>query len=118
MKLLIGILVSFSVGVFCRYFDIPVGSPPVIPGALLVVAMTLGYSGTDKLLQAKINSVLAEHISITDAPNGVAVSVAGGKVILAGTCSNGSVRAKAEKAARGIAGVGEIDNRIVSVPAR
>ena len=53
MKLIIGISISFLVGVFCRYFDIPVGSPPVIPGALLVVAMTLGYAGTDKALQAK-----------------------------------------------------------------
>lgn len=50
MKLLIGIAMSFAVGAFCRYFDIPVGSPPVIPGAVLVVAITLGYSSTDKLL--------------------------------------------------------------------
>jgi hypothetical protein len=37
-------------------------------------------------------------------------------VTLAGTCSNGTVRAKAEKAARGIAGAVEINNRIISVP--
>ena len=50
MKLLIGLVVSCLVGVFCRYFDIPVGSPPVIPGAFLVLAMTIGYSGTDALM--------------------------------------------------------------------
>jgi XapX domain-containing protein len=44
MKFLVGLLISCAVGVFCRIFDIPVGSPPVIPGALLVLAMTLGYS--------------------------------------------------------------------------
>jgi cytidylate kinase len=72
----------------------------------------------DKLLEAKINSALSEHISVTMAPNGIAVSVADGKVTLAGTCSNGAVRSKAEKAARGIAGVVEINNRIISVPSR
>jgi phage terminase Nu1 subunit (DNA packaging protein) len=35
-----------------------------------------------------------------------------------GTCSNGAVRTKAEKTALGIAGVVEIDNRIISVPSR
>ncbi len=46
MKLLIGVVVSFIVGVGCRYFDVPVPSPPLIPGALLVLAMTMGYSST------------------------------------------------------------------------
>jgi BON domain len=59
----------------------------------------------DKLLEAKIYSALSEHISLTMAPNGISVSVADGKVTLAGTCSKGAVPAKAEKAARGIAGV-------------
>lgn len=53
MKLLLGILVSFAVGAGCRFFDIPVGSPPVIPGALLVLAMTLGYTSTDSLLNRR-----------------------------------------------------------------
>jgi XapX domain-containing protein len=53
MKLLIGALVSFLIGAGCRYFDIPVPSPPVLPGALLVVAMTLGYSVTDRALIRK-----------------------------------------------------------------
>jgi hypothetical protein len=70
----------------------------------------------DKLLQAKINSALSEHISLIMAPNGISVSVADGKVTLAGTCSNGAVRAKAEKAVQEIHGVVEINNRIISVP--
>ncbi len=53
MKFAIGLFISFAVGVGCRWFDIPVGSPPVIPGALLVLAMTLGYSSTDRLLNAR-----------------------------------------------------------------
>jgi XapX domain-containing protein len=53
MKILIGGLVAFLVGAGCRYFDVPVPSPPVLPGALLVVAMTLGYSATDRAFSRK-----------------------------------------------------------------
>ena len=72
----------------------------------------------DKLLEAKIHSAFAEHISITDVPNGISVLVADGKVTLAGTSSSGNVRDKAEKLAETISGVREIDNRIISVPSR
>ena len=50
MRLAIGLIISLVVGIGCRVFDIPVPSPPVLPGALLVVAMTLGYSGADRFL--------------------------------------------------------------------
>ena len=72
----------------------------------------------DKLLQAKINSALTEHISRAMAPAGIMVSVDDGKVTLAGTSGSGSVRDKAAKLAQGIAGVRKIDNRIISVPSR
>jgi len=45
-----GLVVGFLIGVGCRYFDIPAPSPLVLPGALLVAAMTLGYNSTDRLL--------------------------------------------------------------------
>ncbi len=50
MKLAFGLIISLAVGIGCRVFDIPVPSPPVLPGALLVFAMTLGYSGADRFL--------------------------------------------------------------------
>lgn len=50
MKFLIGLIISFLVGAGCRFFDLPVGSPAVVPGALLVLAMTLGYSSTDRMI--------------------------------------------------------------------
>lgn len=50
MKFAIGILLSFVVGAGCRLFDIPAPSPPVIPGALLLLAMAVGYSSTNSLL--------------------------------------------------------------------
>lgn len=62
MKFLIGLIISFTVGVGCRYFDIPVGSPPVLPGALLVLAMTLGYSSTDKLLARRNQASTTAHL--------------------------------------------------------
>lgn len=52
-RLLIAYLLAFAVGMFCKYFEIPAPAPPVIPGALLVVAMTLGYSFGDKILPKK-----------------------------------------------------------------
>jgi osmotically-inducible protein OsmY len=52
------------------------------------------------------------------APLGVSVSVADGKVTLRGTTSSGSLRPRAEKIARSVAGMFPIENRIVSVPTR
>jgi cytidylate kinase len=72
----------------------------------------------NKLLEAKINSALVENISVAMAPLGVSVSVANGKVTLAGTTSSGSLRARAEQIAHARAGMVPIDNRIVSVPTR
>lgn len=72
----------------------------------------------DRLVEAEIRSALADQISVAAAPLGVSVSVADGKVTLAGTTSSGSVRKRAEKIAHDFAGVFQIDNRIVSVPTR
>ena len=53
----------------------------------------------NKLLEAKISSALVEHISVAMAPLGMSVSVANGKVTLAGTTCSGSLRKRAEKIA-------------------
>jgi XapX domain-containing protein len=52
-KSLAGILLGLLIGAACRWFDIPVPSPPKLLGALLVVAMTVGYMATEKLLSVK-----------------------------------------------------------------
>jgi XapX domain-containing protein len=62
MKLFIGVVVSFIVGLGCRYFDIPVPSPPLIPGALLVLAMTIGYSSTNAVLNRRGNLATTAHL--------------------------------------------------------
>ena len=52
MKIAIGFILSFLIGAG-RYFDIPAASPPAIPGALIVLAMTLGYTSMDRMLIRK-----------------------------------------------------------------
>jgi XapX domain-containing protein len=56
IKLLVGIVLGLSIGAACRWFDIPVPSPPKLTGALLVVAMTVGYMATDKIIATKFSS--------------------------------------------------------------
>ncbi len=62
MKFIIGLAISFAVGVGCRYFDIPVGSPAVVPGALLVLAMTMGYASTDTMLNRRNRLATTSHL--------------------------------------------------------
>lgn len=76
MKIAMGLIVSFLVGAGCRYFDVPVPSPPVLPGALLVVAMTLGYSATDRVLhRAAARVATTKHLC--GGPTGVGVARTG-----------------------------------------
>jgi XapX domain-containing protein len=62
MKVLVGAIVAFLIGAGCRFFDVPVPSPPVLPGALLVVAMTLGYSATDRALTRRAQLSTTKHL--------------------------------------------------------
>ena len=48
-----GVILGLSIGAACRWFDIPSPAPPRLVGALLVVAMTLGFLATDGLLAAR-----------------------------------------------------------------
>ncbi len=49
-KTIIGLTLGFCIGLGCSLLSIPVPAPPVLVGALLVVAMTLGYTFTDRYL--------------------------------------------------------------------
>jgi XapX domain-containing protein len=44
----VGLVLGLVVGAGCRFFDIPSPAPPVILGALLVMAMTVAYIGVDR----------------------------------------------------------------------
>ena len=75
MKIVIGFILSFIIGAGCRYFDIPAASPPVIPGALIVLAMTLGYSAMDHVMTKKNQAATTKHLC--GGPTGLPHSAAG-----------------------------------------
>ncbi|KZB69274.1 xapx domain-containing protein [Thalassospira lucentensis] len=45
--ILLGLGMGLFIGAGCRWFDVPLPAPPKMVGALLVVAMTLGFLGAD-----------------------------------------------------------------------
>lgn len=52
MTTAIGSLLAFVIGYGCRWLDLPLPAPPKLLGALLVVAMTVGFVATDNWLRA------------------------------------------------------------------
>jgi XapX domain-containing protein len=56
LKMVVGSVLGLFIGASCRWFDIPVPSPPKLAGALLVVAMTVGYMVTDRLIATKFST--------------------------------------------------------------
>ncbi|WP_034296870.1 DUF1427 family protein [Herbaspirillum sp. RV1423] len=52
-KIIWGLALSFVVGFCCHLAQIPVPSPPVLSGALLVFLMSSGYWLTDRYLAAR-----------------------------------------------------------------
>lgn len=57
IKIIAGLVLGFLIGAGCRFFDVPVPSPPKLVGALLVVAMTVGYLATDAFLARNVHVV-------------------------------------------------------------
>lgn len=49
-KSLIGLLLGLAIGASCRFFDVPVPSPPKLMGALLVLSITVGYVAVDRIM--------------------------------------------------------------------
>lgn len=52
-KVALGLLFGIAIGALCRLFEIPSPAPPVLTGALLVVAMTTGYVVLDRWLSGR-----------------------------------------------------------------
>lgn len=59
MKGALGIIIGFALGFGCRYFGIPSPAPPVLTGALLVLAMTLGYTMAGLLMERHAGKAVA-----------------------------------------------------------
>ncbi|KGM56246.1 hypothetical protein N800_08545 [Lysobacter daejeonensis GH1-9] len=50
MKFLVGLVLALLIGLGCRAFGVPSPAPPALIGALLVLAMTIGYQLADRVL--------------------------------------------------------------------
>ena len=55
MKIVLGLLLAAGIGALTRTVGIPVPAPPALTGALLVLAMTIGYVTTDQFAQHRQN---------------------------------------------------------------
>jgi XapX domain-containing protein len=73
MKPFLGLALAFAIGFACRAFGIPSPAPPVIVGALLVVAMTIGYLLVDRLVTQP-----AQHAIDCGGPSGLTPSATRG----------------------------------------
>jgi XapX domain-containing protein len=65
-RIALGLLLGLAIGALCRWLGIPSPAPPVLAGALLVVAMTLGYVGTDRWFATRE----AKHRHLCGGPDG------------------------------------------------
>lgn len=52
-KILLGLVIAFTVGFGCRWLGIPSPAPPVLSGAALVFMMSLGYYLADRFWATK-----------------------------------------------------------------
>lgn len=66
VKIVIGLVLGFAVGAFCRWQSIPTPAPPALPGAILVLAMTLGYLIVDRWVSHRP----AKHAHLCGGPTG------------------------------------------------
>jgi XapX domain-containing protein len=67
MKPALGITVGFALGFACRLLGIPSPAPPVLSGALLVFAMTVGHVTVDHLMMARSRRMALIHDDATPA---------------------------------------------------
>lgn len=61
IKICIGLVLGFAVGLFCGWAGIPSPAPPVIPGALVVVSMTLGFIAVNAVATGRSHTT--RHLS-------------------------------------------------------
>jgi len=65
-RIVLGLLLGVAIGALCRWIGIPSPAPPVLSGALLVVAMTVGYTVTDRWFAKRE----ARHRHLCGGPDG------------------------------------------------
>lgn len=71
MKITIGFLLALAIGAACRLASIPLPAPPMLIGALLVVAMTLGYVAADGVATGPQSRRRTNRGGLSGRPDGV-----------------------------------------------
>jgi XapX domain-containing protein len=61
---IVGLLLGLAIGAGCRILNIPSPAPPKLSGALLVVAMTVGFIIADRVLPVREQEVQASVADI------------------------------------------------------
>ena len=74
MKIAIGLVLAFCIGIVCRVAAVPLPAPPVLIGALLVLAMSVGYGVTDRFAAHRE----AKHRELCGGPSGETARQTGG----------------------------------------
>ena len=54
MKIVLGMLLAFGVGVICQLAGLPLPAPLALTGAALVLAMSAGYEAVDRLVPGHV----------------------------------------------------------------
>ena len=72
LKVALDLVLGLGIGALCRLPAIPSPAPTMLPGALLVIAMTLGYIATDRWLARR----RALHEPFCGGPDGSTQSAA------------------------------------------
>jgi XapX domain-containing protein len=73
MKIALGFLLAIGIGVVCRLASVPLPAPPILIGALLVVAMSTGYALADRIAGHRE----ARHRNHCGGPSGESTSAKG-----------------------------------------
>lgn len=75
LKYTIALVLAFTIGAACRWFSLPAPAPPMLQGAFLVLAMTLGFASVDKLLASQAAATTPPPVTTTT-PGGTGTSTA------------------------------------------
>lgn len=59
MKVALGLLLGVLIGVICSLAEIPLPAPPALVGALLVLAMSVGYTLSDRYFSRRMATTRA-----------------------------------------------------------
>jgi XapX domain-containing protein len=71
MRLILGFVLAFAIGAFCRLVRIPSPAPNALLGSLLVVAMSVGYIAAERVLARPHDSLPESACPVQSSINGV-----------------------------------------------